>query len=363
MFLLFPVSCIYATNKTEQLKTINKNIKHLKTNIRVTHHKQAKLQQELKSNEIKAGNLALQLKKTQRQLALQHALLRKLIAARTYYQALLVEQQNDLAEQMRSIYMFGKQTYLKLLLNNEDPNQINRIFVYYYYLQNYRLQLINRITKTLHHLHNNKRIIEKQTKKLVALEQQQKQEYQKLTMSKQERSHLLHNINKQLKTQKQKLDRLVSDKKALEKIISHLKATAISADFATPLNKLHKKLVWPTKGKVEDLYGSSIQHSQLKWNGILINASEGQDVHVISAGRVVFAEWLQGYGLLMIINHGHGYMSLYGRNSSLYKKVGAIVAKGDIIAAVGTSGGYSDPSLYFAIRHDGKPVNPKLWCH
>ncbi len=219
------------------------------------------------------------------------------------------------------------------------------------------------LKQTLKKLRQNKQDIQQQTKKLLALQGKKQQEYAKLNAIKRSRKQLLNTINKDINTKQKKLTKLIADQKALEKVIANLKAEEISPVFATPLGKLQKKLHWPTKGKIDNLYGTTIGHSQLKWDGIIIHAPEGRNVYAISSGKVVFAQWLQGYGLLMIIDHGHGYMSLYGRNNSLYKKVNEIVHSGDLIATVGNSGGYNQPSLYFAIRHNGNPVNPKLWCH
>jgi septal ring factor EnvC (AmiA/AmiB activator) len=360
--LLLAVNFAQAQTKTEQLNKLNKTIENLATNIIATHHRQRTLQQQLKENEVVAGKLVIELQKTEHKLDQQYTQLKKLNINKIEYRNLLAMQQNNLAQQIRATYMLGNQTYLKLLLNHQDPNRLSRIFAYYNYLQKSRIRSINQINKTLQELHENKSNTMEQTKNLSLLKQRQQQEYRKLITSKQQHIYLLHGINLQLKTQQQKLNKLLADKQALEKVIAQLKASIISADFAAPLNQLHEKLHWPVKGKIEDLYGSQIEHSQLKWDGVIIRAIEGQNVYAISSGRVVFAQWLQGYGLLLIINHGHGYMSLYGRNNSLYKQVGDIVQPGDAIATVGQSGGYNYPSLYFAIRHNGKPVDPKLWC-
>jgi septal ring factor EnvC (AmiA/AmiB activator) len=368
LFLLFIVNSVsvgatlvVAHNKMDKLNELNKAIKNLKNNISTNQHQQTNLQQQLRKNEIAAGDLAIKLKRTRDNLGWTKVLIKKLDAGKMKYQQKLKIQQDDLAEQIRATYMLGKETYLKLLLDNRDPSQVSRIFVYYNYLQKRRLELINEIEQTLRHLHNNKQQIEKETRRFLILEKQQKNELQNLNAHKKQRTHLLHKINQKINTQQQKLNKLLADKKNLEKIIARLR-TEVSPDFATPLNRLHKKLSWPTKGKINDLYGSRILHSQLKWGGILIRAPLGQNVRAISSGKIVFADWLSGYGLLVIINHGHGYMSLYARNNSLYKHVGDIVQKGEVIASVGKSGGYKTPSLYFAIRHNGKPVNPKLWC-
>lgn len=346
---------------TDKLNQLNKSITHLKHNIKASQHKQIGIQDELKKNEIAAGNLAIKLKSTQQNLGWTKVLIDKLDAGRIKYQAQLKIQKDDLAEQVRATYMLGKESYFKLLLDNKDPNQFSRVFIYYDYLQKRRLELINEIERTLKHLHINKQQIEKETRRFAILENRQKEELQNLAAHKKQRAYLLQKINQKINTDQKKLGKLLSDKKTLEAIIERLR-TEVSPDFAVLLNKAHKKLSWPVYGKIDDLYGARILHSQLKWGSVLIYAPLGQDVHAVSSGKVVFSDWLSGYGLLLIINHGHGYMSLYARNNSLYKHVGDIVQKGEIIAAVGKTGGYKTPALYFAIRYNGKPVDPKLWC-
>ncbi len=362
LFLAFFANEIIAKiAPTDKLNQLNKSITHLKHNIKASQHKQIGIQDELKKNEIAAGNLAIKLKGTQQNLGWTKVLIDKLDAGRMKYQEQLKIQKDDLAEQVRATYMLGKESYLKLLLDNRDPNQFSRIFVYYDYLQKRRLELIHEIELTLKHLHVNKQQIEKETKRFAVLEQRQKEELHNLDARKKQRVYLLQQINRKINTQQQKLAKLVEDKKILEKIIARLR-TEVSPDFAMALNKLHRKLSWPTHGKIDDLYSSRILHSQLKWGSVLIYAPLGQDVHAVSSGKVVFSDWLSGYGLLLIINHGHGYMSLYARNNSVYKHVGDIVQKGEVIASVGKTGGYKTPALYFAIRYNGKPVDPKLWC-
>ncbi|MCK4608830.1 MAG: peptidoglycan DD-metalloendopeptidase family protein, partial [Gammaproteobacteria bacterium] len=211
-------------------------------------------------------------------------------------------------------------------------------------------------------IEQNQKNITAETNRLVALEAKEQHELQHLVISKKTRAALLHKIDAKLKTEQQKLHKQKTDKKNLAKIINRLKSSTIATEFTANLKHPHKKLSWPTNGKIENLYGSKIMHSQLKSSGVLIQAPEGRAVHAVATGRVVFSEWLSGYGLLIIINHGHGYMSLYGRNATLNKKVGDIVQKGTTIATVGKSGGYQHPSLYFAMRHNGNPVNPALWC-
>ncbi len=357
-------SCANATGvtkKTSELQQLKQMITSLKNKLTSSHHKQNKLQDQLKTNETAAGKLSVSVKITKRELAQQQQQLKKLQQQQNSYRQQLLTQQKDLAKQMQTIYMLGKQAYLKMLLNHENPNELSRIFIYYNYMQAARIKTIDEIKITLKQLQRTQAAITKKTKTLAQLHTSQQHKYNKLQQSKRQRQSLLTSINRDIKTQKQKLDKLVDNQKNLEKVIARLKASEISPVFATQIGG-KQKLKWPTKGKISYLFGQQIGHSELKWDGDIIYASTGENVYAIANGKVVFAQWLQGYGLLVIIDHGHHYMSLYGRNSSLYKKVGDVVRAGDLVATVGNSGGYDKPGLYFAIRHNGKPVNPKLWC-
>ena len=197
---------------------------------------------------------------------------------------------------------------------------------------------------------------------LKQLQQQQKQQLDQITALKSKRSQLIVYINQHIHTQSQKLTQLLNDKHRLEHELSEL---STNPQFSTAVGKsfrhLRHHLNWPTKGKIIPKYGTKIDKSQLKWKGVLFKAQMNQPVYAVADGKVIFARWLPGYGLLMIIYHGQGYMTLYGRNHYLYKKTGDIVRAGDQIAAVGDSGGYQTPALYFAIRHSTIPINPIRW--
>lgn len=129
-----------------------------------------------------------------------------------------------------------------------------------------------------------------------------------------------------------------------------------------PFSKQRGKLYWPAKGKVKNLYDHWRSVGKVKWQGNIIKAKEGAPVHTISNGRIAYSDWLRGYGLITIIDHGDGYMSLYGHNQTLLKEVGDWVENNEIIATVGSSGGLKSVGLYFEIRHNGKPSNPSRWC-
>lgn len=368
MALSLPLASSFAnintvSQKASELQQLKHLIQNLKQKLSFSHHKKLTLQQQLRENEITAGNIAIQIRNTNHDL--QHLKVQLVLLHRqqNYYENRLKQQQQDLINQMQTVYKLGNQTFLKMLLNHEDPSQISRTFVYFSYLQKARIKTIKAIEYTLHRIKINRIAIQKKTAELQKLQEVLKQQYAKQQNLKTKRTKLLQVISARINTQQKKLQDLVANRKALEKLIAKLKAEEASTIFGSKLGTSHHKLAWPAKGKIEDLYGSPIGQSELKWNGDVIYAPVGTNVYAIDNGKVVFSQWLQGYGLLLIIDHGHGYMSLYGRNNSLYKKVGDVVQRGDLIATVGTSGGFSKSSLYFAIRHNGDPVNPSEWCH
>jgi len=157
---------------------------------------------------------------------------------------------------------------------------------------------------------------------------------------------------------------MLSDRQQLEDLLSSVEEAIADLDLpeaTTPIKQLKGKLPWPTQGEIVRNFGSRDTSSGSRWKGVLIRAKEGNEVHAIHYGHVVFADWLRGFGLLLIIDHGNGYMSLYGHNQSIYKQTGDWVASNEVVSSVGNSGGRDNTGLYFEIRRNGKPQNPKSW--
>ncbi|MCL5260226.1 MAG: peptidoglycan DD-metalloendopeptidase family protein [Gammaproteobacteria bacterium] len=360
--LIFLGTQAFAAHETKKLKQINTKIKEVKTTLIHAKVQQESAQEQLKNTEISIGNLENSLHKTQANLTKQHAILNALITNQNQLQAQLAQEQRFLADQMRSAYILGQENYFKTLLNLEDPAKISRMLVYHRYILNSRLKLVTQISEILKQLSHNKQKITEQTQVLQNLKTEQQNQHAELLQAKNQRKLLLANIKIKIKVQNEKLKKLLADKENLEKLIIRLSAIQKAYVPKRPPAQLCNKYIWPTKGNIDVHFGSSIQNSSWKWNGILISAPEDQEVHAIADGKIIFSEWLSGYGLLLIIDHGRGYMSLYGRNHTLYKKVGEEVNSGEAIATVGKSGGFDNPELYFAIRYNGKPVNPETWC-
>lgn len=348
-----------AANQLQKIKT---QIEDLRTLLAHDQNQQTSLQRELKTLELNVGTTSIQLQKTQHNLHQQQVELKKLDKQQGQYIQQLQAQKNTLAEQLRVIYIYGQQQYLKLLLNQQDPTRVSRILTYYHYISEKRIALIEQFNKTLTKLNQTEEAINEQTKILQSLQHQQQQEQQQLETVRQQRQKLLIKLNTEIVNGNQQLNVLVANKQALEQLVNHL-ANKRHTFIATAIfSHRNGKFPWPTPGKIIQGFGASIQQSQLKTSGVLIRAPEGQNVKAIAPGQVVFANWLAGYGLLVIVDHNNGFMSIYGRNHNLYKKAGDKVKAGELLASVGDSGGYSEPALYFALRREGKAINPEQWC-
>lgn len=258
-----PLFATPVSSKTGELQKLKQLIRELKNTLSSAHHKQSTLQQKLKHNETAAGNLAIKIKRTKHKLTRQQKTIRHLQHEKIQYRHLLVGQQQDFEKQMRATYMLGNQTYLRMLLNHQDPNQLNRTFMYYSYLQKSRIKTIDALKYTLKRLRINRLDILHQTQKLLVLKGDQQHEYTKLNIIKHKRKQLLTTINHDIKTKQQKLNKLIANQKALEKVIARLKAEEISPTFATPLSRLRRKLHWPTKGRIDYIYGESQNIAQV----------------------------------------------------------------------------------------------------
>jgi len=347
----------------EQLKAKIKTVRKELDEVRNLHDK---VRQELRNTEINIGKRVNNLKQLKRRLRYQNKRLRKLQRQRKGLKKDLALQRDLLGQQVRTAYTIGKQEYIKLLLNQENPTAIGRVLTYYEYFNQARSERIDTSTKTLVSLEQVKKRIRKEAKILHKLKKQQVAEKKQLESSYHDRAIVIAKLSKDIQNKDQALQQLRENEKQLERVLNvitdNMPEILVEPGKRQPFAKLRGKLYWPALGKVQKLFGKSRKLARLKWNGVIIKARQGNNVRAISHGRVAYADWLRGYGLLVIIDHGEGYMSLYGYNESIKKETGDWVESGEIIGSVGNTGGQSHSGLYFEIRHNGRPTNPKFWC-
>ncbi len=358
------------------------------------------------------GNTTALLKTLENQTAKQKQNLAKI---HTEIQALTLEiskQNDELAGQIKTMYAMGHKERLKLLLNQQDPILTSRMMAYYDYLNTRRVNQLTSTSETLHRLEHLKKQNETETAQLEQNLGQKRLEQNSVEAIRKQRAQLLRHAAPDFLSNEQQINRLQDSESALKNLLStlqnsnsdlnseiekarslrkkHLQIEADTAIIAPKLSeedpivatkemplkalaatdtfpqlegdfaKLKGELPWPVKGELMQKFGAA--RVEGKSDGVIIAADEGTEIHSITDGKVVYADWMRGYGLIIIVDHGKGFISLYAFNQSLYKKVGDVVTSGDVIASVGLSGGHDRASLYFGIRKKTKALNPTEWC-
>jgi septal ring factor EnvC (AmiA/AmiB activator) len=282
----------------------------------------------------------------------------------TRNQNALQAERASLAAQVRAAYMIGRQQELKLLLNQNNPASLGRTLTYYGYFAEQRAQKIGAIEAEEVRLQELVVQIDAQSRELLSLEEQTTREIAGLQQARAERSSAVAALNKTLAGSNQELGNLKREEQAVEALVADLARVLqdFPVDATQSFDHMRGKLPWPVRGQVSARYQTPRDNTGagVRWNGVMIDASRGAKVQAPFFGRVVYADWLQGLGLLMILAHSGGYMTLYGHAEVLYKSVGDWVAPGDVIASLSDSESAS-PQLYFEIREGRKTVDPKVW--
>ena len=369
------------TNQTDnqKLEQLRKQIQSLRSELSSDQQHKQDAQTRLRQTERHIGKAIALLKRLNRQLQKQKRELNTLNQQRQHLQADLNTHRVALARQIRAAYAIGQQEYVKILLNQQDPAAVTRTLTYYDYFHRARLARIHDIDTSLSELRSIEEKIQAKTAKLERNQKEQSDEKAQLEKTRRQRAEALATLEKQILAKGERLSLLEEDERRLQRLLDRLaenpqemapdaeldgSASGLATEGSDhqPFGQLRGHLQWPSRGRLTSRYGSTRKVGKLKWQGVTITAPEGTEVHAVSHGRVAFSDWLRGFGLLIIIDHGDGYMSLYGGNQSLFKEVGDWVEAGEVIASVGNSGGRQDSALYFEIRHNGKPTNPLKWC-
>ncbi len=351
--------------KEQQLKQLRQQIKKLKSDLKQQQHDKSQLAHEIQSSEQRIADTAGKLFVTKQTIHTLNQQLDELNVRLRQHQQELLTQQQLLAGQLQASYSIGRQEYIKLLLNQQNPATISRIMTYYDYFNTARSQQIEEVNQLLNSITEDQQSISLTRQTLT--EKQQSLEYQKRQLEEKQaqRNTLINHLDQDIASKDKQLNHLLNDKKRLSALINKLKKALDdipSLPTEKPFKKQRGKLYWPARGKVRKLFNHWRSVGDVKWQGNIIRVREGTPIHAISHGRIAYSDWLRGYGLIVIIDHGDGYMSLYAHNQALLKEVGDWVENNEIIATVGSSGGLKQAGLYFEIRHNGKPDNPARWC-
>jgi septal ring factor EnvC (AmiA/AmiB activator) len=346
-------------NSEADLKALKARIESVRKNIEADTNRRDSLAGELRADDLSIQSAREQTADIRKQRQASERKLAELKSEQAAVEAQVEAQRDALASELRLAYMNGREEQLKLLLNQHDPSELGRMLAYYGYFGRARAARIASINERLEHLRVVEEDIEQETQRLREIEQRQQSQVRQLASARGKRANTLASIQASLKSRSDQLAKLQREAAALEKLIDELRSAA--ADFPVisgqPFAKLQGKLPWPVKGKVLARFGQLRQGGPLKWQGVLIGAEAGAQVRAPLQGRVVYADWLAGMGLLVVVDHGGGFLSLYGHNEQIYRKVGDSVAAGDVLSTVGDDRG----ELYLEIRRGREPLDPLRW--
>ena len=372
---------LFAESDAEKRERLRQEMGELTAELQSAHKARDKESRELAEVEVKVSRLTAKLHKTEIKT---EKVVKRLSALMTDLQPIedrLDTQRRLLNQQVRLSFLMGRQQQLRLMLSLDDPSRVSRIATYYNYLIRARSQVIRDVRQTFHQLLETGRKIRADEQRLLALKSEQSQLLNSLHETRDARQQALARWSEKIRTADERLKIVKEDALQLGLLTQRLTqhSTEQSADVGaaetshetasrtesspqrTPFSSSRGKLPWPLTGKPVQRFGELII-GDVKHTGMVIRVGKGSQVHAVYPGKVVFSDWLRGYGLLMIIDHGDGFMSLYGYNQSLLKSVGDDVSAGEVITLSGESGGQQQASLYFAIRKGAKAFDPVRWC-
>ncbi|HET8807440.1 MAG TPA: peptidoglycan DD-metalloendopeptidase family protein [Methylophaga sp.] len=365
--LLFSAA-ILADEPVKELGAVRSQIDKLSESLTADKQSKEALYQQLRAQSLKVSEISRALKQTEQSIAEQNEQVQKLENQLGKQQAEHQTQLDALYQQLRAAYMQGQPGYLQILLNQQDPALISRHHSYYKYFHAAREQQLAEIDNLLNSLSAEQKAVFAAQKDLQQLLAEQTVQQDALKAEKNQRETTLAALDKKISSQTAQLDNLRQQEQALQELLAKLNRKSVAKPPVdkqkkplTNFSGLNGRLLWPLEGKLLARYGEPRNLGKLRWKGIMIAAEPGKPVRASAAGKVVFANWMKGFGLLIIVDHGDQFMSLYGNNDSLLKSVGDIVDTGDTIAQSGDQGVRQLAGLYFEIRHKGSPTDPLKW--
>jgi septal ring factor EnvC (AmiA/AmiB activator) len=362
----FAMSCALAATPQKpeaQLRALRQKIEKMTQQVSRDAVQRDHLSADLRAAELSVGQARGETARIAREYADRSERRAELSTERGSRQRALGDERQALAGQVRAAYLIGRDEPLKLLLAARDPLLNARLLAYYGYIGRARARQIADIQQHVQRVDQLDGQLAQQQSELANLKAAQQAELTQLEHSRAERQQVLSSLESGARTREQSLARLKSQQADLEQLLSQLNRslkTVPAPETSSAFGHLRGQLSWPVAGHITAAYGDT-RATGVRWDGMVVAAERGAAVKAVSSGRMVYADWLPGLGLLAIVDHGEGYLSLYGHNERLYKAAGESVTAGEVIAAAGDSGGRPEPELYFEIRRDGRPVDPRPW--
>jgi len=374
--IAWQVGVSHAAGQKEQLDALRSRIERLRGEIVGAEETRAEARDHLRESEraISEANRSL------RQLSAKRdgvrGELQRLAERKREIEAEIASRREPLGRLLLARYMHGESSPMRVLLSGEDPNRAARDLHYTSYVSRAQADLIQSLRSGLVRLREVEALARKAAAELTAIESEQRSGRKHLLQQQAERRNVLLRVSDRIREQRRQVKSLERDEARMTRLVEEL--TRVIA--ATPITsarrnervpeggaverafaRLKGKLRLPVRGELSNRFGTPRSGGGPKWKGIFIRAPAGQDVRAVAGGRVVYAEWIRGFGNLLILDHGQGYLTIYGNNEAVLKTVGETVRTGDAVATVGASGGSSESGLYFEIRHQGQAFDPLKW--
>jgi len=346
------------TQKQQQLKAIKDKITKQQALLKQQKQRQQSQANALRKVETDIAASAKALYLTNQKLKMVSDKQRQLTSQDNRLTKQKTSQQATLSKQIKSAYMTGNHNLLQLILNQQQSSETQRLLGYYHYLNKARIESIAQVKQTIEQLQQVKQQLSDNKERLTGLKKGQVTHEKALASEQLNRSQALKTLTKSYLKNSAQLEEFQLSEFDIKNIIEQAKQVKPLA--LNGLAKFKRKLPRPAMGKTLHRFGSK-RHGRLLWKGITIAGTEGQAITTIHHGKVIYSDWIKGFGLVLVIDHGKGFMSLYGHNQALLKNAGDMVSANEKIALLGQSGGQSQPSLYFEIRHKGEAINPNQW--
>lgn len=353
------------------MEKLQKDIADLQKELKKVQGARTSVQQDLQKTETQMSDLQKKVDSIQKDINSQNKQIDDLNKERSDLEKARSKQQAQAAEQVRAAYQLGQQPQFKVFLNQESPERISRMMKYHSYFMAAHAEKMKKYMETITQLNDLEPQIAQKTEELNTIKQDLDKQRASLEEAQSQRKQTLAKINTTISSKDKELQDMQEDRRQLQALLQKVARASTSLAAApsyVPLPNAGEKfssrrglLPWPTQGHITHGFGSSQIEGQLQWNGVMISANSGQQVNAVHYGRVVFADYFRGQGLLVIVDHGEGYLSLYAHNQNLFKKAGDAVKAGEPIASVGNTGGQSQSGLYFEIRYQGKAIDPAQW--
>lgn len=348
-----------------RLQQINQALEELQNELLKTRREANSQRQALEDVEIKIGQLQRSLRETGEQIALLTATVADLEQQQATLEQLLAAKEDDIAAILRLAYKQKNQPLIKLLLAGERPENLSRHLYYLSVLTDQQQRQLSAWVNEQNRLAENVAQQQESVRQLEAKQRALQNQQDELAKQKNRRAQVIANLEAEAREADQEIARKVEERERISELIAELEAQLATLDLdfagAQPIQAAEGQLPWPVDGRLVNRYGRRINQSALTWQGWLLAAPDGEVVRAVHGGRIVFADFFKSNGLLIIIDHGDGIWTLYGRNQALLRDVGSWVEAGDEIAQVGRSGGYNESGLYFEVRRNGEPQNPANW--